>query len=178
VDSERFDLGRLADGIRAGERAALARAITLVESARPEDQTPARSLVQNLLPQTGGALRVGITGAPGVGKSTTIDSLGVHLTAKGHKVAVLAVDPSSAQTGGSLLADKTRMPRLAADPNAFIRPSPAVGAHGGIAAKTRECLLLCEAAGYDVVLVETVGTGQADTAVADMTDFFLVLIRL
>ncbi len=132
--------------------------------------------MQNLLPQTGHAVRVGITGAPGVGKSTTIDALGTYLTGQGHKVAVLAVDPSSARTGGSILADKTRMARLAADPNAFVRPSPASGTLGGVAAKTRESMLICEAAGYDVVLVETIGTGQSETVVADMTDFFLVLM--
>ena len=176
MDPARLDLTRLAHGILAGESAALARAITLIESARADHQAAARALVQDLLPQTGRALRVGITGAPGVGKSTTIDALGVFLTNKGHKVAVLAVDPSSTRSGGSILADKTRMPRLAAEPNAFIRPSPAAGALGGVAARTRECLLLCEAAGYDVVLVETIGIGQSETAVADMTDFFLVLI--
>jgi LAO/AO transport system kinase len=176
VNAERFDIGHLARTIRSGDRSALARAITLVESARTDDEVAARRLVQELLPQTGGALRIGITGAPGVGKSTTIEALGVFLTGQGHKLAVLAVDPSSAASGGSILADKTRMPQLAADPNAFIRPSPAAGAHGGVADNTRESLLLCEAAGYDIVLVETIGTGQSDTAVADMTDFFLVLI--
>ncbi|HZE46902.1 MAG TPA: methylmalonyl Co-A mutase-associated GTPase MeaB, partial [Xanthobacteraceae bacterium] len=130
----------------------------------------------DLLPQTGGAVRVGITGVPGVGKSTTIDTLGVFLTGQGQKVAVLAVDPSSSRSGGSILADKTRMPRLAADPDAFVRPSPASGTLGGVAAKTRECMLLCEAAGFDVILVETVGIGQSETAVADMTDFFLALM--
>jgi LAO/AO transport system kinase len=133
-------------------------------------------LVQDLLPSTGRAMRVGITGAPGVGKSTTIDALGTFLTAQGRKVAVLAVDPSSARTGGSILADKTRMPRLAADENAFIRPSPSAGTLGGVAAKTRETMLLCEAAGFDVILVETVGIGQSETAVCDMTDFFLALM--
>jgi LAO/AO transport system kinase len=133
-------------------------------------------LVQGLLPSTGQAVRVGITGAPGVGKSTTVDALGTFLTGQGHKVAVLAVDPSSARTGGSILADKTRMARLAADDNAFIRPSPSAGTLGGVAAKTRETMLLCEAAGFDVILVETVGIGQSETAVADMTDFFLALM--
>ena len=132
--------------------------------------------MQALLPRTGQAVRVGITGVPGVGKSTTIDALGAHLTERGHKVAVLAVDPSSARTGGSILADKTRMARLANDPNAFVRPSPGGGTLGGVAAKTRESMLICEAAGFDVMLVETIGTGQSETAVADMTDFFLVLM--
>ena len=170
------DLANLARGIRAGERAVIARAITLVESRRTDHQKAARRLVQDLLPATGKAVRVGITGVPGVGKSTTIDALGTFLTGKGHKVAVLAVDPSSARTGGSILADKTRMSRLSIDSNAFVRPSPASGTLGGVAAKTRESMLICEAAGYDVVLVETIGTGQSETMVADMTDFFLVLM--
>jgi LAO/AO transport system kinase len=169
-------MARLAAGIRAGERAVLARAITLIESKRPDHQHQARRLVQDLLPETGKAARVGITGAPGVGKSITIDALGTYLTQRGHEVAVLAVDPSSARTGGSILGDKTRMARLSADPNAFIRPSPAAGTLGGVAAKTRETMLLCEAAGFDVILVETVGIGQSETAVADMTDFFLALM--
>ena len=154
----------------------LARAITLIESKRADHRAAAHRLVQELLPQTGKAVRVGITGAPGVGKSTAIDTLGTDLTGKGHKVAVLAVDPSSQRSGGSILGDKTRMARLAADPNAFVRPSPASGTLGGVAATTREALLLCEAAGFDVILVETVGIGQSETAVADLTDFFLVLM--
>jgi LAO/AO transport system kinase len=170
------DLAKLARGIRAGERAVIARAITLIESRRADHQKAARRLVQELLPTTGKAVRVGITGVPGVGKSTTIDALGTFLTAAGHKVAVLAVDPSSARSGGSILADKTRMAQLAGDPNAFVRPSPSSGTLGGVAAKTRESMLICEAAGYDVVLVETIGTGQSETMVADMTDFFLVLM--
>ena len=170
------DIARLSAGVRAGDRAVLARAITLVESKRADHQEAAHRLVQELLPDTGRAVRVGITGVPGVGKSTTIDVLGSHLTAAGHKVAVLAVDPSSARTGGSILGDKTRMERLASDPNAFVRPSPSSGTLGGVAAKTRETLLLCEAAGYGIVLVETVGIGQSETVVADMTDFFLVLM--
>src|SRR5258707_7237523 len=170
------DLADLARGIRARERAVIARAITLVESRRADHQKAARRLVQELLPLTGKAIRVGITGAPGVGKSTTIDVLGTFLTAKGHKVAVLAVDPSSTRSGGSILADKTRMPLLGNDPHAFVRPSPASGTLGGVAAKTREAMLICEAAGFDVVLVETVGIGQSETAVCDMTDSFLALM--
>ena len=166
----------LARAIQAGDRATLARAITLIESKRTDHRKAAHLLVQELLPATGKAVRLGITGAPGAGKSTTIDALGTSLTAQGHKVAVLAVDPSSSRTGGSILGDKTRMAQLASDPNAFVRPSPASGTLGGVAAKTRETMLLCEAAGYDVVLVETVGIGQSETAVADMTDFFLVLM--
>jgi len=166
----------LVRGIRAGDRATLARAITLVESKRADHRKTAHHLVQQLLPLTGQAVRLGITGAPGAGKSTTIDVLGTYLTGKGHKVAVLAVDPSSTRTGGSILGDKTRMAQLSSDPNAFVRPSPSSGTLGGVAAKTRETMLLCEAAGYDVVMVETVGIGQSETAVADMTDFFLVLM--
>ncbi len=169
------DVERLARGLRARDRVALSRAITLIESKRADHRRAAAALMQALLPHTGQAVRVGITGAPGVGKSTLIDALGSMLTAQAHKVAVLAVDPSSRRTGGSILADKTRMARLANDPNAFIRPSPSSGTLGGVAAKTRETMLLCEAAGYDIVLVETIGVGQSEIAVADMTDFFLVL---
>jgi LAO/AO transport system kinase len=170
------DTKALAKELRAGHRAALARAITLIESRRADHQASARELVQALLPDTGKAMRVGITGAPGVGKSTTIDTLGMDLIERGHKVAVLAVDPSSARTGGSILGDKTRMARLSASDHAFIRPSPSSGTLGGVAAKTREAMLLCEAAGFDVVLVETVGIGQSETAVCDMTDCFLALM--
>jgi LAO/AO transport system kinase len=170
------DITTLARGIRAGDRATLARAITLIESKRADHQSKAHQLVQELLPVTGHATRVGITGAPGVGKSLTIDTLGSYLIGKNRKVAVLAVDPSSTRTGGSILGDKTRMARLAVDSNAFIRPSPSSGTLGGVAAKTRETMLLCEAAGHDVILVETVGIGQSETAVADMTDFFLALM--
>ncbi len=166
----------LAAGIRAGDRATLARAITLIESKRADHRAQAHQLVQDLLPATGKAVRLGITGAPGAGKSTTIDALGTYLTGLGHSVAVLAVDPSSTRTGGSILGDKTRMARLAIDPNAFIRPSPSSGTLGGVAAKTRETMLVCEAAGFDVVIVETVGIGQSETAVADMTDFFMALM--
>jgi len=170
------DIPALAAKVRTNDRATLARAITLIESKRADHHAKAHQLVQELLPHTGQAMRVGITGAPGVGKSTTIDTLGSFLTEKGHKVAVLAVDPSSTRTGGSILGDKTRMARLATDDNAFVRPSPSSGTLGGVASKTRETMLLCEAAGYDVILVETVGIGQSETAVSDMTDFFLALM--
>jgi LAO/AO transport system kinase len=176
IDPGAPDIASLAQELRAGSRAALARAITLIESRRGDHEAAGREMVQALLPATGNAIRVGITGSPGVGKSTTIDVLGTFLIKRGHKIAVLAVDPSSAQSGGSILGDKTRMARLAASDRAYIRPSPASGTLGGVAAKTREAMLLCEAAGFDVVLVETVGIGQSETVVCDMTDFFLALM--
>lgn len=170
------DISALERGILDGQRPLLARAITLVESKRRDHRVAARKLLDRLSDKTGHAVRVGITGVPGVGKSTTIETLGNRLTDAGHKVAVLTVDPSSSRTGGSILGDKTRMQTLAANPNAFIRPSPAAGTLGGVAARTRETMLLCEAAGYDVILVETVGIGQSEITVADMVDFFLVLM--
>jgi LAO/AO transport system kinase len=163
------------DGVRQGSRRWIARAITLVESRRPDHRELAQRLLVELLPDTGKARRVGITGVPGVGKSTFIDALGTQLTGDGHRVAVLAVDPSSSRSGGSILGDKTRMSRLAADDNAFIRPSPTAGTLGGVATATRETMVVMEAAGYDVVIVETVGVGQSEYAVADMVDTFLFL---
>jgi len=168
-------LADLAAGVRDGHRAAVARAITLVESRRADHRERAQRLLVELLPYTGGAQRVGVTGVPGVGKSTFIDQLGVNLLAAGHRVAVLAVDPSSGRTGGSILGDKTRMTRLSADERAFVRPSPSAGTLGGVARATRETMLVMEAAGYDVVLVETVGVGQSEYVVAEMVDTFLFL---
>jgi LAO/AO transport system kinase len=166
---------RLADAVRAGDRASVARAITLVESRRADHREQAQQLLQVLLPHTGRAQRVGISGVPGVGKSTFIDQLGVNLISDGHRVAVLAVDPSSGRTGGSILGDKTRMTRLATDEHAFVRPSPSAGTLGGVAKATRETMLIMEAAGYDIVLVETVGVGQSEYVVSDMVDTFLFL---
>ncbi len=165
-----------ADGVLAGDRTVLARVITLVESRRRDHEELAQEVLGLLLPHTGGSYRVGITGVPGVGKSTFIDQFGVDLTREGLKVAVLAVDPTSQRTGGSILGDKTRMAQLAFDENAFVRPSPAGATLGGVTRTTRETILVCEAAGFDVVLVETVGVGQSETIVADMVDFFLVLM--
>ncbi|GAA3461279.1 methylmalonyl Co-A mutase-associated GTPase MeaB [Saccharothrix longispora] len=175
----RVDVGEYAKGVLAGDRGTLARAITLVESTRPDHRAAAQELLVELLPHAGNAHRIGITGVPGVGKSTFIDAFGTMLTGLGHRVAVLAVDPSSTRTGGSILGDKTRMARLAVDPAAFIRPSPTSGTLGGVARATRESIVLVEAAGHDVVLVETVGVGQSEVAVANMTDcsLFLALAR-
>jgi LAO/AO transport system kinase len=163
------------EGVRSGSRAVIARTITLLESTRADHRILAQEVLTALLPHSGGAVRVGVTGVPGVGKSTFIDALGTLLTGRGHRVAVLAVDPSSRRTGGSILGDKTRMERLSADPAAFIRPSPTSGTLGGVAKATRESIVVMEAAGYDVVLVETVGVGQSETAVAAMVDTFLLL---
>ncbi|UTW56908.1 methylmalonyl Co-A mutase-associated GTPase MeaB [Kordiimonas sp. SCSIO 12610] len=169
-------LDELFDGVRACDRAMIGRAITLIESRNPKHQEKAQALLHKLLPFAGGAQRVGISGVPGVGKSTFIEALGTKLTTEDKKVAVLAVDPSSGRTGGSILGDKTRMEKLSADTNAFIRPSPSAGVLGGVARATRETIAVLEAAGFDVVLVETVGTGQSETMVSDMVDFFLVLM--
>jgi LAO/AO transport system kinase len=166
---------RLVAGVQAADRRLLAKAITLAESTREDHQAVAREVMAKLLPHTGQALRMGITGSPGVGKSTLIEALGLHLIEQGHRVAVLAVDPSSSVTGGSVLGDKTRMNELSRNPSAFIRPSPASGALGGVAAHTREAMLFVEAAGYDVVIVETVGVGQSETDVANLTDVFVLM---
>ena len=175
LDSNAVNGADLAASVMKGDRRALARAITLVESTKVRDQTEAEALLTGLLPNTGGAIRIGISGAPGVGKSTFIEAFGTHLTGLGKRVAVFAIDPSSRRSGGSILGDKTRMEKLARDPNAYIRPSPAGTTLGGVARRTRESMLLAEAAGFDVVLVETVGVGQSETAVADMTDLFVLL---
>lgn len=170
-----IDLDTYVRGVREGRRALVARAITLVESTRPQHRALAQELLTELLPHSGNAVRIGISGVPGVGKSTFIDAFGTMLTGLGHRVAVLAVAPSSSRTGGSILGDKTRMERLAVDPAAFVRPSPTAGTLGGVAKATRESIVVMEAAGYDVVLVETVGVGQSETAVANMVDSFLLL---
>lgn len=169
------DVPALVEGVRSGQRAAVSRAITLVESSRPEHRVAARELLTALTPDSGGAVRVGISGVPGVGKSTFIESLGMMLVESGHKVGVLAVDPSSVRTGGSVLGDKTRMGRLSAAPGAFIRPSPSAGTLGGVARATTQAMIILEAAGHDVVLVETVGVGQSEVTVAGMVDTFLFL---
>jgi LAO/AO transport system kinase len=176
IAAHRISVNDYVSGIAAGDRALLARAITLVESTNPEHGRMAQEVLQELLPRTGNAVRLGMTGVPGVGKSTTIDQLGMNLVADGHQVAVLAVDPTSKRSGGSILGDKTRMSALAQEKNAFIRPSPSSGTLGGVTRRTRETMALVEAAGFDVVIVETVGVGQSEVAVADMVDFFLVLL--
>jgi LAO/AO transport system kinase len=164
------------DGVLNGERRMVSKAITTIESSLPAHQKTARKIIDSLLPHTGKAVRLGITGVPGVGKSSFIESLGMALVKDNHRVAVLAVDPSSNRSGGSVMADKTRMEKLSAESQAFIRPSPSGGALGGVARKTRESMLICEAAGYDVIIVETVGVGQSESTVASMVDFFLVLM--
>jgi LAO/AO transport system kinase len=169
-------LEALAQRVLAGERRALARAITLIESRRPDHQEQAEALLERLLPATGNAIRLGISGAPGAGKSTFIEALGQHLIEQDQNIAVLAVDPSSRRSGGAILGDKTRMQQLARAPGAFIRPSPAGTTLGGIARRTREAALACEAAGFDLIVIETVGVGQSETAVADMVDGFLLLL--
>ncbi len=170
-----LDVGELVEGVLSGNRTALGRAVTLVESTRPDHRTLTGELLDALDPHSRKARRIGITGVPGVGKSTFIDGFGSYLTAAGHKVAVMAVDPSSTRSGGSILGDKTRMARLANDPNAFIRPSPSAGTLGGVARATRSALVVLAAGGYDVLLVETVGVGQSETTVSAMTDSFLLL---
>ncbi|MGN6104507.1 MAG: methylmalonyl Co-A mutase-associated GTPase MeaB [Kofleriaceae bacterium] len=172
----RLSLDEYERGVRACDRGVLAQAVTLIESRDDADAALAQALLGRLLPATGRAHRIGITGVPGVGKSTFVDELGMRLLARGKRVAVLAIDPSSQVSGGSILGDKTRMARLSLEQGAFIRPSPSGASPGGVARRTRETMLLCEAAGFDVVLVETVGVGQSETAVADMVDFFLVLV--
>ncbi|MFM9054343.1 MAG: methylmalonyl Co-A mutase-associated GTPase MeaB [Solirubrobacterales bacterium] len=169
-------LAELEQGVLTGDRGALSRAITLAESTRPEDVTQAQELISDLLPKTGGSARVGLTGVPGAGKSTAIEALGLWLLERGKKVAVLTIDPSSARTGGSILGDKTRMQQLSASEDAFIRPSPSGGVLGGVARRTREAILLSEAAGYDVVLVESVGVGQSEPEMADLVDTLCLLL--
>jgi LAO/AO transport system kinase len=174
VDLSPVDLA-LVHGVRSGDRRALAKSITLLESTRSDHRLRADQVLNTLLPLTGKGMRLGISGVPGVGKSTFIEALGLTLIGKGHRVAVLAIDPSSSLSGGSILGDKTRMERLSVEAGAYIRPSPASGTLGGVAEKTREAMLVCEAAGYDIVIVETVGVGQSETAVASMTDMFVLM---
>ncbi len=176
VKKKKFTVDEYVEGILAGNRTILSQAITLVESALPEHHSIAQQVIEQCLPHTGKSIRIGITGVPGVGKSTFIESLGVQITGQGHKLAVLAIDPSSERSKGSILGDKTRMEQLSSDANAFIRPSPSAGSLGGVARKTRESVVLCEAAGFDVVFIETVGVGQSETAVHSMVDCFLLLM--
>lgn len=171
-----IDFAQAVTDIRSGDRIRLAKAITLIESSNQDDKVLGQELLKRLLPYTGNSIRIGITGVPGAGKSTFIETFGKMLCDQGHKVAVLAIDPSSSVTGGSILGDKTRMEELSREKNAFIRPSPSAGTLGGVHRKTRETMLLCEAAGYDVILIETVGVGQSETAVRNMVDFFLLLV--
>ncbi|MCI4670129.1 MAG: methylmalonyl Co-A mutase-associated GTPase MeaB [Bacteroidia bacterium] len=176
MSRKRLDTQALFEGIRSGDKLLLSRAITLVESSLPIDQVKAQELLAKCLPHTGRAFKIGITGVPGVGKSTFIDSFGTYLSSLGKKIAILTIDPSSVNSRGSILGDKTRMNRLSHDPMAFIRPSPTAGTLGGVASKTREAMLLCDAAGFDLIIVETVGVGQSETLVRDMVDFFLLLM--
>ena len=171
-----YSVNEYAEGIISGNRAMLGQAITLVESSNPEHYDDAQAIIEECLPHSKRSIRIGITGVPGAGKSTFIETLGKILTTQGRKLAVLAIDPSSGQSGGSILGDKTRMETLASDPNAFIRPSPSAGSLGGVARKTREIIILCEAAGFDTIFVETVGVGQSETLVHSMVDFFLLLM--
>jgi len=173
---ELYEVEEYIQGIKSGNRTMLSKAITLIESVLPDHQNIAQEIIEKCLPFSGNSIRVGITGVPGVGKSTFVESLGKQLTNKGHKLAVIAIDPSSERTKGSILGDKTRMEELAADENAFIRPSPSAGSLGGVARKTKEIIVLCEAAGFDIIFVETVGVGQSETAVHSMVDFFLLLM--
>ena len=173
---KRLSLEKYKQGVLGGQRSVLARAITLVESQRPADRTLAQSLIQSIMPHTGSSIRIGVSGLPGVGKSTLLDALGMLLIEKGHSVAILAVDPSSNMGGGSILGDKTRMHRLSHESNAYIRPSAAGTSLGGVARKTRESILLCEAAGFDIIIVETVGVGQSEVEVSNMVDCFLALM--
>ena len=177
MSPERENPDVFVEGVRSGDRRSVAKTITLLESRRPEHVETARRVLEKLAPDAGRAIRVGISGPPGVGKSSLIEALGLDLIAHGHRLAVLAVDPSSPVTGGSILGDKTRMQRLSQQENTYIRPSPSSGSLGGVAQRTREAMLLCEAAGFDVVLIETVGIGQSEVKVASMVDFFLVLIQ-
>jgi LAO/AO transport system kinase len=177
MSRRRLGVGDYRDGVRAGDRRIVAKTITLLESTHAEDTALGQAVLEELVPHTGAAVRVGISGAPGVGKSSFIESFGLQRIEAGHRVAVLAVDPTSPRSGGSILGDKTRMERLARHAEAFIRPSPSGGSLGGVAHRTRECLLVCEAAGFDVVLVETVGIGQSEAAVASMVDFFALLLQ-
>lgn len=173
---QRYSTQEFIDGICSGNRTILSQAITLVESSLPQHQEQAQQIIEGCLPFSGNSIRLGITGVPGAGKSTFIESFGTMLTGKGHKLAVLAIDPSSERSKGSILGDKTRMEQLSCDPNAYIRPSPSAGSLGGVARKTRESVILCEAAGFDVIFIETVGVGQSETAVHSMVDFFLLLM--
>lgn len=176
MDEVGHTIREIAEKLGKGDRRALAQAITLVESSRRDHREQARALISEVLPSTGRSLRIGISGTPGVGKSTFIEVFGKFLTGAGHKVAVLTIDPSSKRTGGSILGDKTRMEELVRDPNAFIRPSPSGGSLGGVARRTREAMLLCEATGYDIILIETVGVGQSETTVSEMVDVFMLLL--